>query len=88
MVRNTNLNIRTNNEDKNLINKAAILSKKTITDFVLDAACREAEEVLFNKKWYNLEEERFTEFMNLLDMPIKENKKLCKLLNKKTLWED
>ena len=86
-IKSTNLSIRTKPQIRSLIDQAAAVTNKTVTGFVLDAACREAEEVLFDKKLFTLDKESYKKFIDALDTPVQSNKKLQNLLNRKPLWE-
>ncbi|MGR3317795.1 MAG: type II toxin-antitoxin system TacA family antitoxin [Candidatus Anammoxibacter sp.] len=86
-TKSANLNIRAKPGVRSLIGRAATITNKTVTDFVLEAACREAEEVLFDKRLFTLNEASYNEFVKALDAPIPSNKKLHNLLNRKPLWE-
>jgi len=85
--KSANLNIRTKPAQRSLINQAAELSNKTVTDFVLTAACQEAENILFDQRLFNLDKKTYEEFVATLDAPIPSNKALHKLLNRKPHWE-
>ena len=82
-----NLNIRAKPRVRSLIDRAAAVTNKTVTDFVLEAACRQAEEVLFDKRLFTLNATSYKKFVDALDAPIPSNKKLHNLLNRKPLWE-
>ena len=86
-TKSANLNIRAKPGIRSLIDRAAAVTNKTVTDFVLEAACRKAEEVLFDKRLFTLNETSYKKFVDALDAPIPSNKKLHKLLNRKPLWE-
>lgn len=59
-----------------------------MTDFILEAACREAEHVLCDRRYFVLEEESFNAFEAAFDVPLNENKAVQKLLASKAPWED
>jgi len=61
---------------------------KNLTDFILEAACREAEHVLCDRRYFVLDEESFNAFEAALDVPLTENKAVKRLLSCKTPWED
>ncbi len=86
-TKSANLNIRAKPKIRLLIDQAAAVTNKTVTDFVLEAACREAEEVLFDKRLFTLNQVSYKEFVDALDAPIPSNKELHNLLNRKPLWE-
>ena len=86
-TRTAAINIRAFNHQRILIDRAAAALGKDRSDFMLDAACRHAEEVLLDRRMFVLEEAAYSKFTNLLDAPPKNNAKLQALLDKKAPWE-
>jgi uncharacterized protein (DUF1778 family) len=82
-----NINLRVKPHTRALINRACAVTDKTVTEFVLDAACREAEDVLLDRRLFNLNKVPYQEFVATLDAPTKSNPKLKKLLSRKPYWE-
>ena len=54
---------------------------------MLDIACREAEAVLLDRRYFALPEADFRRFKRMLDRPSKPNPKLRRLLEKTPPWE-
>jgi uncharacterized protein (DUF1778 family) len=67
--RDTPLNIRATSEQQQLIDRAAQTLGKSRTEFMLEAACREAEDVLLDRVYIGLDEETFATFQAILDAP-------------------
>ena len=86
-MRNVVLSIRARSNQRELIDKAADTIGKNRSDFMLDASCREAENVLLDRRYFALSEEQFKAFTALLDAPPKPNVKLRQLLAAKAPWE-
>ena len=86
-TRDININIRAQRRQRDLIDQAAELLGKTRSDFMLETACREAEDVLLDQRILTLEPEAFQEFQALLDAPPSENPKLRKLMATRAPWE-
>lgn len=84
--RDVTLNIRARRAQRDLIDEAAELLGTSRSDFMLQAACRSAEEVLLDKRVFSLSAEDFKRFEEMLDMPPSENPGLKKLLQVKTPW--
>ncbi|GJL62725.1 MAG: hypothetical protein NPIRA04_13790 [Nitrospirales bacterium] len=82
-----NINLRVKPHTRSLIDRACALTDKTVTEFVLDAVCREAEDVLLDRQLFNLDKKSYQAFVDALDAPTKQNLKLESLLNRKPLWE-
>lgn len=84
--RDVTLNIRARRAQRDLIDEAAALSGTSRSDFMLSAACRNAEEVLLEKRVFSLSEEDFKQFEKMLDTPPSDNPGLKALLDVKTPW--
>jgi uncharacterized protein (DUF1778 family) len=70
-----------------LIDKAAAAVNKNRSDFMLEAACREAENVLLDKRLFLLNDEQFAAFEAALQSPIASDTVIEKLLVRKSPWE-
>ncbi len=81
------INIRARRLQRDLIDKAAAAVNKNRSDFMLEAACREAENVLLDKRLFLLDDEQFAAFETALQKPIPENIEVNKLLVRKSPWE-
>jgi len=81
------INIRARIAQRNLIDKAAAMLNKNRSDFMLEAACREAENVLLDQRLFLLDDKRYKSFAALIDAPVKDNPSLRKLLHGKAPWE-
>lgn len=86
-TRDANINIRAKRTQRDLIDKAAELQGKSRSDFMLEIACREAEDVLLDQRVFTFDAETFQKFQALLDAPPNENPKLRKLMATKAPWE-
>ncbi|MFV1985200.1 MAG: DUF1778 domain-containing protein [Thiohalomonadales bacterium] len=86
-TRTAPINLRALDSQRNLIDRAAALSGKTRSDFMLEISCREAENILLDQNLFMLNESNFDSFMKSLDAPVKDNLALRKLLSQKTPWE-
>lgn len=81
------INLRATRRQKVLIDRAAEALGRNRSDFMLDAACREAEAVLLDRRYFVLSEEDFRKFTALLDRPPKDNPRLHRLLQSKAPWD-
>ena len=86
-TRDININIRVKRTQRDLIDQAAELLGKSRSDFMLETACREAEDVLLDQCFFTLDVEAFEKFRALLDKPPSENVKLKKLMATPAPWE-
>lgn len=74
------LNLRIKPEDRGLIDRAAQLTGKTKTEFVLEAARRAAEDALLDRTLFIVGPEAFDAFRARLDEPPHPNNKLRRAL--------
>ncbi|MBN3924621.1 DUF1778 domain-containing protein [Nostoc sp. NMS4] len=81
------INIRVQQIQRDLIDHAATILGKTRSDFMLEVACREAENVICDNTFFALDEERYQEFMAILDSPPKVDEELRKFLTTKSPWD-
>jgi uncharacterized protein (DUF1778 family) len=86
-LRAENINLRVTRNQKALIDRAAEAQGRSRSDFMLNAACREAESVLLDQRYFNLDAEAFQRFVDLLDGPPASNPGLARLLKTKAPWD-
>lgn len=86
-TREASINIRALRAQRDLIDKAAEMRHKTRSDFMLEAACQEAENVLLDRRLFHLEDEDYDAFESTLKAPVSDNPALRKLLAKRAPWE-
>ena len=79
-ARRDTLNLRIRPEDRGLIDRAALLTGKTRTDFVLEAARRAAEEALLDRTLLLVSPEAYSAFVKRLDKPPRPNARLRRSL--------
>lgn len=82
-----NINLRANSKQKRLIDRAADALGRTRSEFMLETACREAEHVLLDQRYFTLAPEAFARFHALLDARPTSNPKLKRLLQTKSPWD-
>ena len=86
-ARTRTINIRIEEERRTLIDRAAEAAGKDRTQFVLDAATREAITVLLDQRYFQLDTDAFAKFNAALDAPPAESPRLRALLSRKAPWE-
>lgn len=86
-MRDASINLRASQHQKALIDRAAESLGKTRSDFMLEAACREAESVLLDRRYFALDAAAFDEFVAALDAAPSDNPRLRRLLTDKAPWE-
>jgi len=87
MKSDVQLHIRAKQAQRILIDTAAEILYKTRSEFILDTACQAAENVILDRRMFNLNDEQYEEFIEMLDAPVTTNLDLNKLLMRKPQWE-
>jgi uncharacterized protein (DUF1778 family) len=85
--RDENINLRASQSQKALIDRAADALGRNRSDFMLETACREAEAVLLDRRYFSLPSQEFKRFAAMLDKSQASNVKLRRLLRTKAPWE-
>ena len=81
------INLRISRGQKALIDRAAQALGRNRSDFMLESACREAEAVLLDRRYFALPEETFKRFTAMLDKPPARNPRLARLLKTRAPWD-
>lgn len=85
--RGETINLRASQKQKMLIDRAAELLGRTRSDFMLETACREAETVLLDCRYFGLSSNAYKRFTAMLDKPPASNSKLRRLLETRAPWD-
>ncbi|OKH18473.1 DUF1778 domain-containing protein [[Limnothrix rosea] IAM M-220] len=85
--RKTKIDLRADQSQKDLIDRAARALGKNRSEFMLESACQKAQEVLLDQVFFTLDEAQYQEFCDRLDAPPVPNPKLEKLLNTPAPWD-
>lgn len=85
-TRGENINLRVSRGQKSLIDRAAHALGRNRSDFMLETACREAESVLLDRRYFALTNEEFRRFTAMLDKPPASNPRLARLLKTRAPW--
>jgi uncharacterized protein (DUF1778 family) len=81
------INIRAKARQRDLIDQAATLQGRSRSEFILDASCREAEDVLLDQVFFTVDGDTFEKFQALAEKPLEPTDKLRRLLKTKAPWE-
>lgn len=84
--RGETINLRASRKQKALIDRAAETLGRSRSDFMLDTACREAESILLDRRYFSLAQDEFEKFLAMLDSPPKDNPRLRRLLQTTPPW--
>jgi uncharacterized protein (DUF1778 family) len=85
--RGVTINLRADHTKRALIDRAAERVGKNRSEFMLEAVCRQATEVLLDQRLFLLDEKAYKRFTDALDAPPSENKRLKRLMMSKAPWE-
>ena len=86
-ARDETINLRASRRQKMLIDRAASALGRNRSDFMLESACKEAEAVLLDRRYFAMPSAEFLRFTAMLDKPPANNARLRKLLKTKAPWE-
>ena len=86
-TRDQAINIRASRQQRVLIDQAARILGKSRSEFMLETICREAEDVLRDRAFFQLDDEAFSRFDAMLDAPPVPSTELRRLLGTRAPWE-
>ncbi len=87
-MRDAAINLRAMPEQRDLIDQAASALGKNRSDFMLEAACERAQSVLLDQVFFQLDAEKYEQFVAQVDAPPQPNAGLERLLAVKAPWVD
>jgi uncharacterized protein (DUF1778 family) len=85
--RDVTIKLRASRSQRAVIDRAAEKLGKNRSDFMLEAARREAESVLLDQRYFQLDEKDFKKFTAALDKAPGDNPRLRRLLRTKAPWK-
>ena len=86
-ARSERVDLRMTPAAKRMLQRAASVTNKTLTEFLLDTGLSAAHDALADRRVFQLDVKRWTAFMQALSNPPKDNQGLRKLLARKPAWE-
>lgn len=81
------IELRTTPGTKALLLRAAASMHKNITEFLLEAGINAAEETLIERRLFQLDDEQWQAFQEVMDRPVVSKPRLAKLLAEKSVLE-
>ena len=85
--KSSRIGLRATPEQEAVLRYAAEISRKSLTEFVLDSACQAAEQALLDQRIFMVSGKKYQEFLELLDRPPELNTGLEDLLSKPAPWD-
>lgn len=80
------INIRAKLRQRDLIDQAADCLGRSRSDFMLEAACNKAEDVLLDQAFFTVDPGTFKKIQILLDKPLPPTDRLRRLMKTKAPW--
>ena len=87
-TKNERLAVRLSSEQRLLLAEASRAQDTTVTDFVLSAATRAAEDVLADRRRFVLDESHWTAFVMALDHPSRDLPRLRTLVSAPSVLDE
>lgn len=81
------ISIRAKAGQRDLIDQAADRLGRSRSDFMLEAACKQAEDVLLDQAYFGLDAKSFAAFQTMLDKPPAPTDRLRRTLKARSPWE-
>lgn len=85
-TRSARLGLRTTPQQEAVLRRAAEVSHKSMTDFILDSACLAAEQTLLDQRLFMLTGAQASALLDLLDRPAQQNPGLEELFSRRAPW--
>jgi uncharacterized protein (DUF1778 family) len=85
--RSERVDLRMTPTAKQVLQRAAAVSNKTLTEFLLDSGMHAAHETLADRRLFVVDARLWEEFTALLEAPPADNPRLRALLARKPAWE-
>jgi uncharacterized protein (DUF1778 family) len=85
--RDETIHIRASRQTKDLIESAASVEGKSLSDFVLDSARKQATDVLLDQRLFVLDAGQYDAFVHALDNPPPPGQRLKLLMKRQPRWQ-
>ncbi len=82
------MKLRIKRELRTMIDRAAVLTGKNASDFIVDAARRAAEDAILDNTVFTFTPRAYTEFLAKLDAPPRPNTRLRRSLQTMPPWDE
>ncbi|MDX1252999.1 MAG: DUF1778 domain-containing protein [Gammaproteobacteria bacterium] len=86
-ARSARLGLRATPEQEAVLRRAAEVAHKSLTDFILDSACRAAEQTLLDQRLFMVSGSQYQALMELLERPARDNESLRDLFSRTAPWD-
>lgn len=86
-ARDNQINIRATEEERAVIDYAASLVNKSRTDFIIEKAVHEAQNIILDQRVFVLDDARYQAFLKQLEAPVQNAEGRQRLLDVKPEWK-
>jgi len=86
-ARSARFSLRATPQQEAVLRRAAEAAHKSMTDFILDSACRAAEQVLLDQRLFLVSGSQSQALLDLLDRPAQVNEGLKDLFSRAAPWD-
>jgi uncharacterized protein (DUF1778 family) len=87
-TRSARLGLRATPQQEAVLRRAAEVSNKSMTEFILDSAYQAAEQTLLDQRLFLVAGGRSQALLDLLDRPARDNPGLKQLFAKRAPWSE
>ncbi len=86
-TRSARLGLRATPQQETVLRRAAEVSQKSMTEFILDSAYQAAEQMLLDQRLFILDKHQTRALLDLLDRPVRPNPGLKDLFSRRAPWD-
>ena len=87
ILKDARWNLRVASDANALVRQAASARQQNLTDFVIEAAVDAAERVLADRTSFVLDDARWSEFVDAVERPVRDNPGLARLFARPSVFE-
>ena len=84
--RSARFGLRATHEQEMVLRRAADVSHKSLTEFILESACQAAEQTLLDQRLFMVPGSQYQALLDLLERPARKNPGLKDLFSKPAPW--
>lgn len=85
-ARSARFGLRATPEQEAVLRRAAEVAHKSLTDFILDAACQAAERTLLDQRLFMVSGSQYQALLEMLEQPEADNAGLADLFARRAPW--
>ena len=86
-MRNVRLNFRLNPLQDSLIRRAAEVTRKSVSEFILESVCVAAENAILDQRLFLLDDRSWKDFLEAMERPAVAKPELKRLLEEDSPWD-